>query len=512
MSAGDRGAALLAASVFGLALVLYAQGGAQGSLMRDDSIFAYSGQQFADGIPPYLSTFHAKTPLAAMLAGVGVAAARVVGADDLLGARVLFLLLSAATAAAIALLAAALLRSRAAGLVAGLLFVGCWGFGFHALGGPRPKAPMVLFETLALLLAVRRRWLSAGVCGSLASLVWQPAGLFVASVLALAGLQSEPGAARHRALRRAVLGAGLPWLALLVYLAATGALVAFVEDAFLFHVLYLERSQGGVLGRVAAAWAALEVGYHSVRPALVLGFLGVLAAYPWRLRRAHVPRAGGRFLHLLRTDAFAGVLVSFPLAVAWCLTDFQSYPDHYLLLPYLTVGFAGLVHVALEAATTRVPGPGVGRLSWPTLARGAVVGLLCAALVAGAARDYRHTRNSGLVRQRQWAEHLDRLAGPQGTVVSLGVPQALVLTGRRNPNPYVFLCCGIDEMVGARSEGGFEGWLGDLVASGAEVIVLEGPRGPVARALAPVAVGYRTLRVGDWFAFVRPAAQAPPRP
>src|SRR6476646_9791806 len=50
-------------------LLLLTRYGIHGSLGRDEAIYAYSGQQVAHGVAPYVSMFDPKGPLASLLAG-----------------------------------------------------------------------------------------------------------------------------------------------------------------------------------------------------------------------------------------------------------------------------------------------------------------------------------------------------------------------------------------------------------------------------------------------------------
>ena len=62
-----------------VSLVVYALHGVHGALTRDLGIYAYAGQQVADGVPPYLGVLNRAGPLAHVLPGVGVLVARVGG-------------------------------------------------------------------------------------------------------------------------------------------------------------------------------------------------------------------------------------------------------------------------------------------------------------------------------------------------------------------------------------------------------------------------------------------------
>ena len=60
-----------AALILALSALVYRQYGFAGPLTRDDAIYLYSGQQMAQGTPPYLSIWDHKGPLAPMIAGAG---------------------------------------------------------------------------------------------------------------------------------------------------------------------------------------------------------------------------------------------------------------------------------------------------------------------------------------------------------------------------------------------------------------------------------------------------------
>jgi hypothetical protein len=487
---------VLALVVFAAALGIYSLNGHQGYLFRDDAVFVYGGQQLARGVPPYVSTFEAKLPLATLLCGGGVLLAQALGQDDLLVVRFLFLGLGALCVVAVHLLARELLGSRQAGLLAAAVFVGFWGYGLHALSGPHAKAPMVLFESLSLLLAARRRWFAAALAGSCAFLFWQPMLVYALAPVALAVLQPGPGGSRWRSLLAATGGAALPVALLLCLFLAMGGLREMIEAAFVFNLTHLERVPRSLADHLAAAARVVRLGFPWMGVPIVLGLLTTCALYPWRLARS-----GGSARRLLREDPWAALLVTFPLPVAWSLRDFQSYPDFFVFLPYVALGCAALLHLAFESFEAR---------GWlPPRARRPALLLVCAALVALAGFQYAQQRRDLLPLQRQWAEHVGRLAR-EGSLVSIGVPEALVLLHRTNPNPYVQVCCGMTGWIDARTPGGLDGWLMEIHRGNPGVILMELGRGHAARRLE-VLLGseYRKLPVGHWMAYVRNAPGAP---
>ena len=163
--------ALLALAV---AVALFSRFSIDDRLGRDESIYAYGGQQLAEGVPFYASIFDPKTPLSAILAGVAVVTARAVGAGDVHTIRLAFFVFACLAVPAVYLLGLSLWGSPLAGAVSAATFASFRGFATDALGGPDAKTPGVFLAVLSMLLLVRRRWFWGAFAGSLAFLVWQP--------------------------------------------------------------------------------------------------------------------------------------------------------------------------------------------------------------------------------------------------------------------------------------------------------------------------------------------------
>src|SRR5665809_49213 len=162
-----------------------------GLLTRDLALYAYSGQQFAEGVPPYVAVLNRAGPLAHMVPGLGAMIARALGTDDLLTMRVLMMVLSAVAVWLTYLLGRDAFRSRLAGIAAAVTLLTFQGFVTYATGGPREKTTMMLLVVCALLAVVHCRWAWAGAAVALATLTWQPAffvGTTAAVVTVLVGL------------------------------------------------------------------------------------------------------------------------------------------------------------------------------------------------------------------------------------------------------------------------------------------------------------------------------------
>src|SRR5918997_1462442 len=87
--------------VLALAVFVYSLYGFDQVLLRDYSIYLYSGQRMAEGIPPYVSVFDHKGPLSPMLAALGVAWSKELNWDDVYTVRLVFYLTACLTAVAV---------------------------------------------------------------------------------------------------------------------------------------------------------------------------------------------------------------------------------------------------------------------------------------------------------------------------------------------------------------------------------------------------------------------------
>ena len=204
-----------------VALVVYSLHGFGGVLNRDLGVYAYAGQQFADGVPPYEGILNRAGPLAHMLPGVGMVAGRLVGVDDVTSARVLFMLFAVGAVCATYVVGRDLFSSRLAGLASAASLLSFLGFIEYATNGPREKTPMVLFVLLAMWMLTRQRFLAAGVFIALAALTWQPAFLLAVTAGVLAAVLRPER--RIRSLAEIGIGGAVTTAAFAVYFLATGA-------------------------------------------------------------------------------------------------------------------------------------------------------------------------------------------------------------------------------------------------------------------------------------------------
>lgn len=468
-----------------VAAAMFSRFGLEEELRRDEAVFAYAGQQLAEGVPPYVSILDAKTPLASFIAGGAVIVGRAVGADDLVAIRLAFFLVACLTVVAIHLAATLLFRSVTAGLGAAAAFLTFKGFAIDALGGPNAKTPGVLLGALTTVFVVRRHWFSAGFSASFALLVWQPLAVY-ALVVMIAALAASEAEDRWRSATRAALGIAVPGLATLGYFAAAGALPQLVEGAILLPTVGRPPAEGDLGARVGHIIEIVAVGYGLGGTVVWLGLAG-LAFLAWRRAR----RLGGHGRALAADRLLLPVMFPLVALAGLSLVDFQGYPDVYPLLPYAAFGIGGIAALALRRAERTVLRDRNG-----DRARAGALGLLAVILV-GTWAWYSEPRAEGdtLVAQRADAAAAERLLRPGDTLRVLGSPAPLVLMNRRNPSSGIYLSAGIDRWVAEHHAGGFPGWAAEVASS--DMVVVGGWSGDYLAPMREVlAARLQRLRIG----------------
>jgi hypothetical protein len=485
---GKKETAYLAIAVFMAAAVVYCQYGIEGTLVRDDANHLYGGQQIVRGVPPYVSIFFHKGPLSAMICGAAVYIANLFDLNDIFTVRITFFIISCLVVASIFLLGTTLFQNKIVGILQALVFLQFWGFGRHALSGPRPKAPMVLFEILALLLTSRKQWFWAGVCGSLSALVWQPTTIFPLVTVFVAFMQSQKGRERARNLFHVFLGISVPVCMVSIYFLFKGAFYEFLDGTILFNLIHLdpEPLPHSILVQILLS---VKVGYGMMMYPIFIGFLMVFAMY---VRSINLY---GR--ELLSRDISASVLLTFPAPIIWSFLDYQWYPDFYVFLPYLALGLGWLLYITINGINESIR-------TGPTGLK-VISALLCAALIVNAASLYRRSAETGLRDQIDWARQIEELHIPGSGFVTVGAPEVLVLLKRTNPNRYVAVLNGFEHHMAANTPGGIDGWFEQLMENDPSVIVL----GWTTKRFKPRLVKwlnnhyYRETKVGKWRVFFK---------
>ncbi|MDX6381540.1 MAG: hypothetical protein QOI57_2564 [Rubrobacteraceae bacterium] len=447
--------------ILALAAFVYSLYGFNGPLLRDYAIYLYSGQRMAEGVPPYVSVFDHKGPLAPMITGLGVMLSKQLSLDDIYTVRVVFFATGCLAVVAVYLLGSSVFRSQVAGFFGSLTFLGFYAYGYPAASGPEPKTPMVLFEALSLLFMVEQRWFWAGLFGSLAFLIWQPMAVFPFVTLLLAAMTLKQE--RYNAVLRALAGIMTPLVAIAAYFYYHGSLGDLLDGAVLFNARYLTRGHWQTTPLVYRVLSNPSLSWDPIR--------NVIIPYSTSLIPIIIGLAAIMRLYFLRPFEyrFLPILLSFPAPFLWALLDFQLSDDFFVYLPYVAIGFgAFLVWVTRQTKNIRL----VTVLLSVTFLGVASANTLDV-LNASAAYALKGT-NIDLSQQKQGALEIEERFGEDVKLASINSPQVLVLLHRINPNPYLFITAGIDQEIDAKWPGGFEGWLQGLETSDAITFLGDG--------------------------------------
>lgn len=512
--------ALLLALLGALTLAAYLTQNFGGGLSRDSAIYLYGGQQLLQGVPPYVSVFDHKGPLAPLLSGAGVFVANLFDASHVMTVRGLFIIFGCLTIAAVYLLGRRLLKSVRGTVFTTVTFIAFFSFGRYAVAEPEAKTPMLLFQTLSLLLTSQKRWFLAGLSGSMAMLIWQPMAVFTLVTMILAA--AKPGdVGRRSAILRTLSGALSPVAAVVLCFYWWGALYELINGTVLFNLRYLDQERLSFLAQVARAAEAIFVGYSSIfvpitiASMLVIALVGLFAVIRLYVTRLQRIVASGASARELLDSRFAPLLLSLPFPVAWSLMDFQGYPDFYVFLPYVAIGFGGFMDFAIRKSASRyraAPRKVRRNLSAGVCTVLAFLAVSSSLIVVSPAQRassltiQQHGINpTDLEDQRLAAQEIERRYGEDARIVSIGVPQLLVLLHETNPNPYVFVIRGIDNEIAETTPGGFDGWLQQIQSHDPDVIALGPTTGDHEDMLRQwLNENYEREDIGPWVVFVDP--------
>ena len=430
-----------------VALVVYLLHGFEGRLTADLGVYAYGGQQVAEGVPPYVAILNRAGPLAHLLPGSAAVVARAVGADDVIAMRVLYMVISVAGIGLAYLLGRDLFRSRLSGVATAAALLCVEGWIDLATYGPREKTVMVVLLLAALLAVVHQRWATTGVLVSLATLTWQPVFFVAMAAVLLAVLLG--GERRLRALLRVAVGGVVPAaIAVLAYV-VLGALEEFLDAFLLINARYTRQHR--FFDFPAENARDLVHGYGSSLVVLGVGAVVLLVLAVAALVR---PDPG----HRAERAALVGIAASLLVGLAWSARAFDSWPDALVLLPCAVLGVGGLVGTVER---------------W--LPAKAAVALTTAWAVGATAIALNYSvgsRNENLELQREAVETVLATLPADAEVISISAPQPLVLGQLRHPSRLQVFGNGLILYVDDAWPGGREGYAQWISDRSPEVIAL----------------------------------------
>jgi hypothetical protein len=402
----------LTAAVGVVALIVYTMHGFAGFLSRDLGLFSYAGQQVVNGVPPYIGLLNRQGPLASLIPAIGVVGARVGGYDDLLGMRVLYMIISVLCVCLVYRLGRDLFMYRLAGLAAAAAFLSFYGFIQYASNGPREKTAMVLFLLLALLAVVKQRWLAAGVCLGLATLTWQASLLVGLPAVVIATFRLGQAVDRIRALASVAAGGLATALVFLVYYAAIGSVRVFLDCFVLINAKYAVRAS--FVSELEANWTELRSGYGFSLWVMIAGLVSIIVVALLAILSKSRRRDPMRM-------PVAGIGAATVAGLIWTSQVFDGWPDVFVLLPLAALGIGGLTRELVDRVS-------------PTTAVSVTLVWVVAAGVAASAFSLSGRSERLDVQRASVRTVFDVL--PDASVLSIEAPQVLVLSGRTNINRY----------------------------------------------------------------------------
>jgi hypothetical protein len=417
-----------------VAAVVYTLHGFDGYLSRDLGVYAYGGQQVAEGVPPYAGILNRAGPLAHLVPGIAVICSRAIGVDDILGARVLFMLLSVASIGTAYLLGRDLFRARLAGLATAAAMLSFEGFSWFATYGPREKTTMVLFTLLALLAMVHQRWATAGCFIALGTLTWQPVFFGAIAGVGVAILLGVPSR-RPSALLRVVIGGLVPTTVTVLAYLAVGKLQLFLDDFLLINARYT--SQSSMFAHPQSLVRAMTGFYGWSAWVFLVGSL-VLVALSVRAFQSGAARRSPE------SAALVGVGVVLVVDILWSMKAFNGGPDAFCMLPCAAVGVGGLIEVVWRRTPPRVAL--AASLTW-------VLAATAMALVFSFTRQ-----DDTLVEERSDVAAVVALLPSDHQILSVESAQVLVLAQERNLTRYQLFGNGLIDYLDATWPGGRRGY------------------------------------------------------
>jgi hypothetical protein len=324
--------------------------------------------------------------------------------------------------------------------------------------------------------------------------VWQPFLIFPAMAVIAAVVGDKEH--RLRALALSVAGVLAPILATFIYFASVGAFGKFVESTFEYPLTGVKRTRETVGGRIDHIFQVVHKYYEFSGVLFWIGavlLLAILVGVLWTGRAQWRTALGDPIIVVI------GLTGLFEFGYA--LTDFQSYPDVFPLLAYPAIGIGATIALAERKASMPVSRQAVIGVSSAAMA---VLVLLSAYWFTNTSADNTFFRN-----ERAAGCAFDQAIVPGTPLYSLGNPVPLVVSGRRNPDRYIYLDSGVGDWKVKHLAGGITAWEEQIHNANPSLVVLEGWKGKYRAILWRwlVTQGYHRWFLGPFRVFATPQAR-----
>jgi len=445
-----------------LSICFFGLPGLDGFLGRDNSILFYSGREMAHGIAPYINSFIIKGPLSSFFVALGVFLSDIFNLNDLYSVRIIFMIISILTVISLFYLGSELFKSKMIGLWGSLSMLAYKGFAWQAGAGPRPKTPLVLFEILALYFLYKKKWFWAGFFGALAALVWQPALLFPFIVCFVAFIGILRKNYRIKSLYLSLTGVATPFLLISIYFIYHGAFANFFDGYLWFHLQNETRLMDNSFLLKKIIVTVIE-NYKIMSIPIGIGVLMIFSMFfnsIWSRKTGFNTKIP---LHYL------SIYLSFLLCFGWSLYDFQGYPDFFLLLPFTAIGFAKFINICINYFTGNIRFLSVKMCN-------IIVTAMLILIPTQVAISNRIRNNLGLLEeQKMIAYEITRNLSEHDKVMSICIPEIMVLSKIKNCQPYNFIDSGVSSRIEYWHPDGLKGWFSDIEKCAPELIILRLP-------------------------------------
>ena len=429
----------------------------------DCAIYDYIAQAILRGQVPYRDVADIKGPLAAHLSALAMLAGKLVGIRDIIAVRLLHVLMVGLLSAVTYLVGTHYLKSRAAGVLAALVSL-CFPLYIEMMvAGTQPKLPMMLFAMLSLLLIAKDRPFWSGVCSMLSCLCWQP-GLMFTGVAVLIFSHYFSSWRDGRALK-VLAGAAIPLVLVLGYFYLRGALGEMWAWTITYNYTVFGPAAKKPFGE--AADHLFKVMHRVFQPNIFLLILSALGLVGYLIER--IVGKVTQKIALKDPDLTADAVVIPPLIyLAFCMINIQSGPDLIPLVPFVGI-FLGWLIIKGGRLLSRKRQAGASSGSEVLVPFLTITIILM--LVIYQAVFYR-IQGWTLKDQDKAMEAVSLLLGPDDKIYVHGSVEILVLLGKANLNPYVFLDWGADDFAAARRGTNFAALVQEMDAQAPKLVSL----------------------------------------
>ena len=466
--------------LFFASLCFYSLQGFNSALIDDSSVVYFAGKGIVEGLVPYHDIFLIKGPFHFFLSAFGIRIGESTGMPEIQSARLLFALFAALSAVAIYTLSRDMTRCRWVGFLAFLTLLSYYTFAYHISTGPRPKIPIVLFESLCLLNILHRRWFWVGIYSSLSALTWQPMGIFCLTSLLFAIFSSEISYERIKAFFQVSIGILIPLLFFICFFFTKNVLRSFLDGFLYIHI-------SGVNNRTAVSIQGfLRFFFKHLGSNILFQFSYIYIFVHFFLRKILIEYIYKRYYSFWQ-DSFTPIFLTTIGLTLWSIVDYQGPPDSFAFLPHLSVALSIFIYEMVKFVKYRLT-----LINGDIYSKYIYIFASLLLIIFGCYPVYKKANISinnrvSLDEQKRYNLEILKTYGNKIRIICAGKMMApCIFTKLHSHNRYPFIDSGIDLYMEQMEHGGFEGWLKRIQRYDPHIVFFE------------KAGGKKTYKFKDW--------------